>query len=203
VWKAPVRARASAGDGCKWCAPVIRSKIDIALACEFAVIFPNDVDPISQKRLELGHNRPHTVDIFIKSAGIVIEFDGAHSHKGKGHELRDVSKTARLRRAGFRVVRIREKPLALLDPIHNVSIEQIRQPDVKLITDKVLQRITDLGWVRGELVRSYLAACGPQGTDRAKAIYESLPESERFVPLSVKAKRKQDRLEAEMTGMLF
>lgn len=161
------------------------------------------MDPISQKRLELGHNRPHTVDIFIKSAGIVIEFDGAHSHKGKGHELRDVSKTARLRRAGFRVVRIREKPLALLDPIHNVSIEQIRQPDVKLITDKVLQRITDLGWVRGELVRSYLAAFGPQGTDRAKAIYESIPESERFVPLRVKAKRKQDRLEAETIGMLF
>lgn len=203
VWEAQVRARALDGDGCKWCAPVMRSKIDIALACEFAVVFPYDVDPASQERLDLGHNRPHSVDILIKSERIVIEFDGSHSHKGKGHELCDLSKTARLHRAGFRVMRIRETPLALLDPIHNVSIEQRRQPDVKLITNIVLQRMTDLGWVRGELVRSYLSARGPQGAELATAIYESIPESERFVPLSVKAKRKQDRIEAETTGMLF
>jgi hypothetical protein len=83
----------------------------------------------------------------------------------------------------------------LLDPIHNVSIEQLRTPDVKFITGMVLQRMIDLGWIRPELAHSYLAASGPQGAERAKAIYDSLPQSERFVPLSVKAKRKRNGLE--------
>lgn len=203
VWKAQVRARALDGNGCKWCAPVVRSKTDVALACEFAVVFPHDVDPIHQERLELGHNRPHTVDVFIKSLAIVIEFDGSYSHKSKAHEGRDRSKTTRLRRAGFRVIRIREEPLALLDPIHNVGIEQLRKPDVKFMTDMVLQRMTDLGWIRPDVTHSYLAASGPQGAERAKTIYESLPASERFVPLSVKAKRKQNGLGAGTSGMLF
>jgi hypothetical protein len=93
--------------------------------------------------------------------------------------------------------------LALLDPIHNVSIEQLRKPDVKFMTDMVLQRMTDLGWIRPDVAHSYLAASGPQGAERAKTIYESLPEAERFVPLSVKARRNQNGLEPGTSGTLF
>lgn len=89
MWSATVGGRALDGNGCKLCAPSIRSRIDIRLACEFAAAFPEDVDPLKQERLELGHNRPHTVDILIKSLKIVIEFDGSHTHKGADHERRE------------------------------------------------------------------------------------------------------------------
>lgn len=191
VWCVQVRARAVDGDGCKWCAPAIRSRIDIALACEFAAVFPQDVEPIRQDRLDLGHNRPHTVDVHIKSLRIVIEFDGSYTHKGKAHEQRDLSKTKRLRAAGYRVVRIGEEPLALLDPHRDVSIEQLSVPDAKTITNKVLQHLTDLGWVGPEVTQPYLASSRPWAAEQAERIYESLPPSERFVPLHAKAARNR------------
>ncbi|WP_083266420.1 zinc-ribbon domain-containing protein [Arthrobacter sp. U41] len=191
VWRTAVRARALDDDGCKQCAPAIRSRIDIALACEFAAVFPDDVDPKSQKRLELGHNRPHTVDILIESLRIVIEFDGSHTHKGDDHEQRDRQKTKRLRDAGYRVVRIREEPLPLLDLKFDVSIERTRRPDVKAITDKVLRHVTELGWVSQEVTRDYLASAEPKATVLAAEIYDSLPPSERFVPYSARKVRNR------------
>lgn len=202
VWCVQVRARALDGDGCKWCAPAVRSRIDVALACEFAAVFPQDVEPIGQDRLDLGHNRPHTVDVLIKSLRIVIEFDGSYTHKGKAHEQRDLSKTERLRAAGYRVVRIREEPLALLDPHHDVSIEQMRVPDAKTITNQVLQHLTDLGWVGPEVTQPYLASSRPWGAEQAQRIYESLPPSERFVPLNAKASRNRTAAGRE-TDTLF
>lgn len=191
VWRTTVRARALDGDGCKQCAPVIRSRIDIALACEFAAVSPDDVDPKSQKRLELGHNRPHTVDILIESLRIVIEFDGSYTHKGDDHERRDRLKTQRLRDAGYRVVRIREEPLPLLDPQFDVSIKRTRTPDIKAITDKVLRRLSELGWVSQEATRHYLASPEPKATELAAQIYDSLAPSERFVPYSARAVRNR------------
>ncbi|AOT03273.1 hypothetical protein ASPU41_07915 [Arthrobacter sp. U41] len=191
MWRTAVRARALDDDGCKQCAPAIRSRIDIALACEFAAVFPDDVDPKSQKRLELGHNRPHTVDILIESLRIVIEFDGSHTHKGDDHEQRDRQKTKRLRDAGYRVVRIREEPLPLLDLKFDVSIERTRRPDVKAITDKVLRHVTELGWVSQEVTRDYLASAEPKATVLAAEIYDSLPPSERFVPYSARKVRNR------------
>lgn len=170
----------------------MRSRIDVALACELAAVFPQDVDPVRQERTELGHNRPHTVDVLIKSLRIVIEFDGSYSHKGEAHEQRDLSKTKRLRDAGYGVVRIREKPLALLDPLHNVSIEQIRVPDVKSMTDRVLRHMTDLGWVAPEVTSSYLATCRPQAAERAKEIYESLPPVRTFHSVERKGEKETE-----------
>lgn len=203
VWSAQVRARALDGDGCKWCAPAIRSRIDIALACEFAAVFPQDVDPVRQERLDLGHNRPHTVDILIRSLKVVIEFDGSYSHKGKAQEERDRSKTKRLRDAGYRVVRIREEQLALLDLQHDISVEQIRVPDAKAITSKVLQHMTDLGWIGSETTGAYLASPEPWATERAEQIYQSLPPSERFVPFSVRAARSRKAAEGRDTATPF
>jgi len=191
VWATTVRARALDDDGCKWCAPVIRSRIDIALACEFSAVFPQDVDPLRQERLDLGHNRPHTVDILIKTLRIAIEFDGSYSHKGKAHEARDTGKTKKLVAAGYRVVRIREKPLPLLNLQNDVSVEQTRVPDAKAITNQVLRHLVSLGWVSPESTASYLKSPDAWAAEMAERIYESLPSSERFVPLSAKAARNR------------
>lgn len=203
VWATQVRARALDGDGCKWCAPAIRSRTDVALACEFAAVFPDDVDPERQERLELGHNRPHTVDILINSLDIVVEFDGSYTHQGETHERADLSKTKRLRDAGYRVIRIREEPLALLDPQHDVSIERTRVPDAKAITGKVLRHMTGLGWISPELTAAYLASPEPWAAEQAEQIYESLPPSQRFVPPSARTAQHRNTAQVLDTGTLF
>ncbi|WP_307026016.1 DUF559 domain-containing protein [Arthrobacter globiformis] len=138
------------------------------------------------------------MDILIKSLGIAVEFDGSYSHKGKEHEQRDVLKTKKLRDAGYKVVRIREEPLALVNPQHDISVEQDRVPDVKAITTKVLRHMVSLGWIPSDIASSYAKAPSQSAAERAERIYESLPLSERFVPLSAKAPRK--RRDAEEGG---
>jgi hypothetical protein len=192
VWSATVGGRALDGDGCKRCAPTIRSRTDVALACEFAGGFP-DVDPLRQERLERGHNRPRSVDILIKSLHIVIEFDGSYTHMGEENKRRDCIKTQRLRDLGYSVLRIREEPLALLDPQFDVSVRRTRTPDVKEITDKVLRHLTELGWINPDDVRDYLASPEPKAAEQAAQIYDSLPPSERFVPYSARAARNRNR----------
>ncbi len=203
VWETTVRARALDHDGCKWCAPIIRSRVDIALACEFAAVFPQDVDPKRQERLDLGHSRPHSVDVLIKCLRIAIEFDGSYSHRGKAHEARDSVKTRLLREAGYRVVRIREEPLPLLDPECDISVEQTRAPDAKAMTNTVLRHLVSLGWVAPEVVSPYLESPYAWADEVAAQIYESLPESERFVPLSAKAARKRRQSELAARDRLF
>ncbi|MFD2364068.1 MULTISPECIES: DUF559 domain-containing protein [unclassified Arthrobacter] len=169
----------------------MRSKIDVALACEFEAAFPGEVDPQIQKRLDLGHNRPHTVDIFIESLKLVVEFDGSYSHQGKSHEQRDASKTKKLWDAGFRVIRIRQAPLPLLDHKHDIAVSLERVPDARAITSKVLQRMVELDWVRPHIAADYLKSSAADVAEKASALYESLPSSEKFVPLSAKASRKR------------
>lgn len=203
VWSSSVAARARDQDGCKWCAPGIRSRIDVALACEFEAAFPGDVDPQQQKRLNLGHNRPHTVDIFIESQKIVVEFDGSYSHQGKSHEQRDALKTSKLWDAGFRVIRIREAPLPLLDQKHDISIEQRRVPDVRTITIAVLQHMVRLDWISPEITTAYLKSSAVEIAKKAELLYESLPSSEKFVPLSARAARKRKEAAGASPATLF
>lgn len=203
IWATTVRGRALDDDGCKWCAPVIRSRFDIALACEFAAVFPLDVDPLKQERLDLGHNRPHSVDILIKTLRIAVEFDGSYSHHGKAHEARDKRKTERLIDAGYRVVRIREEPLPLLDPEHDVSVERTRVPDAKAITNKVLRHLVNQGWVSPEATGSYLNSPDAWAAELADHIYRSLPSFEKFVPLSAKAARNRKASEQAGSDRLF
>lgn len=201
VWSAQVRARAIDGDGCKWCAPSKRSRMDIALACELAAVFPDEVDPLKQERLELGHNRPHVVDVLMKSLKIAIEYDGSYFHKGR--EEQDRRKTQRLWDAGYRVVRIREEPLTALDPQHDISIEPTRTPDAKTAVNVLLQHLTALGWVTPEATREYLASPVPWATEQAAKMWKESPESERVIPLSVKAARKRAAQQAKALDTLF
>ncbi|NMR30690.1 zinc-ribbon domain-containing protein [Crystallibacter degradans] len=201
VWQTQVRARAIDRDGCKHCAPSKRSRMDIALACELAAVFPQEVDPVKQERLDLGHNRPHTVDILMKSLKIAIEYDGSFFHNGK--EEPDRRKTQRLLDADFRVVRIREEPLTLLDPQHDISVPRTRATEVKIIADALLQHLTDLGWVSAEATRAYLNSPSPWATERAADIVKNLPESERVIPLSAKAAHKRKAEESIAWDTLF
>ncbi|MEN8583135.1 DUF559 domain-containing protein [Burkholderia sp. RS01] len=161
------------------------------------------MDPVKQERLDLGHNRPHSVDILIKTLRIAVEFDGSYSHHGKAHETRDKRKTERLIDAGYRVVRIREEPLPLLDPEHDVSVERTRVPDAKAITNKVLRHLVNLGWVGPEATGSYLNSPDAWAAELADHIYRSLPSFEKFVPLSAKAARNRRASEQAGSDRLF
>ena len=203
VWSSPVAARARDQDGCKWCAPALRSRIDVALACEFEAAFPGDVNPQRQRRLDLGHNRPHTVDILIESYKIIVEFDGSYSHQGKSHEQRDASKTKKLWDAGFRVTRIREAPLPLLDQKHDIAVSLQRVPDARAITTAVLRHMVGLDWIRPEITAAYLKTSAPDVAEKANQFYESLPQSEKFVPLSARAARKRKETGSTSSSALF
>ncbi|MDV2977848.1 UNVERIFIED_CONTAM: DUF559 domain-containing protein [Actinomycetes bacterium ARC8] len=143
------------------------------------------------------------MDIFIESQKVVIEFDGSHSHQGKSHERRDTLKTSKLWDAGFRVIRIREAPLPLLDQKHDISVEQRRAPDVRAITIAVLQHMVRLDWISPEVTTAYLKSSAAEISEKAELLYESLPPSEKFVPLSARAARKRKEAAGSSSATLF
>lgn len=173
------------GDGCSWCAPVIRSQQDIRIAAEFAHVFPGEVNPgRGQKRFDLGHNRPYTVDVLLEARRVVIEFDGSYYHSGREHEDRDDRKTRALTALGYRVVRIRENPLPLMDGLRDISVP--RGASIKAILDATLKQLCALGWVEWAEIAPYLAEREVMAAARAERIIEALEPSERFVPPSRK-----------------
>ena len=78
----------------------------------------------------------HSIDIYIPSLDIGIEFDGNYWHKGK-REL-DKVKTLRLLDAGFNIIRIREEPLKR---IFDTDIISKKPYNGKEITDNLLKQI--------------------------------------------------------------
>lgn len=103
-----------------------QSKIDVALACEVAALFPGDVELVNQERIDLGYDRPHSVDVLIKSLRFVIEFDDSYSHQGSAWEKRDRWKTQSLHVAACWVVRVRQEPLTLLEPKPDITAGKAR-----------------------------------------------------------------------------
>ena len=77
-----------------------------------------------------------SVDIYIPSLSLAIEFDGSYWHKGK-REL-DLVKTLKLEGQGLDVLRIREEPLQKVQDFDIVSPIKW-QP--KLVADRCLQFI--------------------------------------------------------------
>lgn len=190
-WEVPVRSRTTPRfTGCPMCAPVIRSRIEINLACEFAYLFPDDTDPRQATVLDLGERKPHSVDILLSGPRIAIEYDGSATHNDPKRAAADIKKTRLLEARGYRVIRIRAASLPPLDP----DIEVVTETDartVKPTVDAVLDRILNLGWASTPHADSYLHAPAPLATALADDIYALLPTEARFVPYSAKAARKR------------
>ena len=121
--------------GCPYCKLTPRSKEEIYLLFElknFFKIDPNDTK-IKLKKIE-------SVDIKINAINTIIEYDGAYWHKDRA--LKDKSKTKELERYGWRVIRLREHPLKLI----NKKLDVITKPkQYKENTNKVLMKLSSEG----------------------------------------------------------
>lgn len=180
-WEATITDRTGARPtGCPWCRPVIRSRIEIALACELACSFPDEIDPQTPSMLDLGDRRPHSVDILLRQSRVVVEYDGAYTHLTIPE--RDTRKSRLLQAAGYRVLRIRAASLPTLDDDIPIALET--PGDVKATVDAVITRLADLGWATTALADAYLRSPALCATVEADTIYDNLTSAERFAPYS-------------------
>ena len=134
------------GTGCPFCTLTPRSKDEIYILFELKNFFN-----ISENDHKIKLSRVNDVDIKLKNEKIVIEYDGAYWHKDKAEK--DKRKTKELQKAGWTVIRVREKPLKILSRKYNVTANS---QDYKNNTNKVLKKISGLGYqVNG--LNKYLA----------------------------------------------
>ncbi|MGQ1798094.1 zinc-ribbon domain-containing protein [Kocuria oceani] len=109
-WRTTVPSRVAQGTGCPECASGWRrSKPEIALQCELALLLPAEVDGDTQIATPSLVTR---ADVICRDLMIVVEFDGSYWHE----EIleRDVARTQALTEAGWLVVRVRQDPLPLV-----------------------------------------------------------------------------------------
>jgi len=121
-WSSSVSARTFIGTGCPYCSLLPRSRIEIYFAFELAYFL--GIDPCLQNiRIPTDHIH---VDVVIPRWRTALELDGYYWHKSKLEK--DSAKIRQLERHGWRLRRIREKPLdkvgpndIVVDPFPNVS----------------------------------------------------------------------------------
>ena len=141
-WYSPISNRTPSiegkqtGSGCPYCTLTPRSKDEIYLLFELKNFYK-----IAEDDHKIKLSRVNDVDIKLSNEKVVIEYDGAYWHKDKAE--RDKRKTKELQKAGWTVIRVREKPLKILSRKYNVpSISQ----DYKNNANKVLQKLDALGF---------------------------------------------------------
>ena len=124
------------GTGCPYCTLTPRSREEVFLLFEFKQFFNIDENDhkIKLKRVE-------DVDIKLANEKVVIEYDGAYWHRDKAE--RDKAKTKALEKAGWTVIRVREKPLKVLSRKYNVSS---KTGEYKETANKVLKKLNQLGY---------------------------------------------------------
>jgi len=127
--------------GCPYCVLTPRSKEEIYLLFELKKFFMIDED---DHKIKI--NKIYDVDIKLKNEKLIIEYDGSYWHKDKAEK--DIAKTKVLQNAGWTVVRIREKPLKILNAKYNISSKPM---DYKETANKVLKKIAELGYEVNDL----------------------------------------------------
>ena len=133
--RTPSKVGKRKGVGCPYCTLTPRSREEVYLLFELKQFFNIDENDhkIKLKRVE-------DVDIKLANEKVVIEYDGAYWHKDKAE--RDKVKTKALEKAGWTVVRAREKPLKVLSRKYNVSS---KTGEYKETANKVLKKLDQLG----------------------------------------------------------
>lgn len=152
AWRTAVHNRVR-GSGCPLCILAPRSRVELALLFELKHIFPSI--PVEQQKVLLD-GRLRNLDILLPQFRAVIEYDGKYWHQDKAVSDREV--TAALQRNGYCVLRVREKPLPLLNISHELSIDPSH--GTKATVDVVLKWMLknfQLGKMQRKRVKAYLA----------------------------------------------
>jgi hypothetical protein len=124
-----------------------RSRDELVLAHELTSFAPIDLD--DHKVVAGGKSRD--VDIMIRPHRIIIEYDSYRWHKDNVD--RDDAKTQALVEEGWRVIRVREEPLELIQPGDIL----VRKGQLKETCNRVLLRLVEMALVEPHAVHQYVA----------------------------------------------
>ena len=141
VWQAQPNNRVNLQQGCPECWPGGHSAQEVRLAYQLSHVLV--FDPKNHVlRLTTGDIK---CDMVLPEKRLVIEFDGAYWHGRHGNRSRDSRKANRLRREGWRVVRVRERPLELIDEAWDISVAQLAPADS--VAASVLRHLAEKGLI--------------------------------------------------------
>jgi len=112
---------------------------EVQLAFQVRHFLPFDLDDHAVHVADRG--RPWDVDIVIREPlRIAIEYDGSYYHRKSGKLQLDKRKMDSLTRAGWTVIRVRERPLEKVGP-HDVIPDSI---EPKIVANAVLNRLQSI-----------------------------------------------------------
>ncbi|GGS29293.1 hypothetical protein Snoj_25590 [Streptomyces nojiriensis] len=113
-------------------------------------------------------DRVERVDMVADADGmrLVLEFDGSYYHESQVSQQKDGAKSERLRAADWTVVRIREAPLRPLNPVHDVVVGFLADPEVAAAD--VLDHLARLGLIDSLSAQRYRALGTPQASETAR-----------------------------------
>ncbi|MEC8970327.1 MAG: DUF559 domain-containing protein, partial [Actinomycetota bacterium] len=114
-------------------------------------------------KLRLG-SRLRDVDIVLDELRLAVEFDGAYWHRNKADE--DLAKTQKLEEAGWKVIRVRERPL---ESIHENDVMVAPLASAKDVADLVLVKIVEVTGTEIPGLDEYLASDRPRREAEALA----------------------------------
>lgn len=178
-WQAQASARTGKlKTGCPECVIAPRSRREIILSHEIGSFF--QVDQLDHRIRANG--KTFDCDIVLRNEQLVIEYDGSYWHKEKFEA--DNAKTQSLIDAGWKVIRIREEPLPLVQT-HDVLCSEY-EPVVG-VAAKVLRTVSQLVGLHIVDLDEYESKLQARATDEAEKFIQDLLNS----PDAVTAYRKR------------
>jgi len=153
--------------GCPECNILPRSQPEIYLAFEIQKYIDFDMEKHKIKTI----GKLLDVDIVIESLKLCIEFDGSRWHKEKTEK--DKAKTDLLEKNGWKVIRVREKPLEITAK-NDILVPIQRTGRHKAMTNKVLKKIEKVCEITIDGLDEYLRRKDPVNHKAAKAYITKL-----------------------------
>lgn len=150
IWSAQISNRVR-GSGCPYCTLTPQSKQELMILFELKFLF-NEINPRGFKTNLDG--KLWTIDIFIPSLRVGIEFDGNYWHKDK--DKLDRLKTIELKKSGLQILRVRQFPLKKLHSSDIISELPFNAKDVvNNILTAVIQ-MSDLPDTKVHKIQDYI-----------------------------------------------
>ena len=190
-WKAQLVSRTSAGAGCPDCTLTPRSAQEMRLAHELKAFIDFDLDT---HKLRVGSRR-RDVDIVLDELRLAVEFDGAYWHRNKADK--DLNKTRQLEDAGWKVVRVRERPL---ESIHENDVMVASLASAKDVADLVLVKIVEVTGIEIPGLDEYLASDRPRREAEALAAIRAYLKDRAAKKAEHVAKKAERAREEESSG---
>ena len=153
--------------GCPECHILPRSQTEIYLAFEIQKYVDFDMEKHKIKTI----GKLLDVDIVIESLKLCIEFDGSMWHKEKAEK--DKAKADLLKENGWKVIRIREKPLEITAE-NDIQVPLQRVGKHKAMANKVLKQIEKVCDITIDGLEEYLGLREPVNAKAAKAYIAKL-----------------------------